>query len=157
LLAGILLPALQHVCTRSFEAAAKAPVPIADGHASMQHGHGNVEASASHHDRMSRHNRMSHHDRMSRHSSDAPGHPAHDCANPCMDGCACTVQPLPVDVPDLLRAERSVQDGALLVPSTAAQRIVPVPDRAPWPAGALDAPSPPSPVRLHVWTATFLT
>jgi hypothetical protein len=144
LLAGVVLPAVQHACAMS--------MMEAEGHEMASHSemaphHGAMHAPAQ--------------EAPSAHTGrDAEATPASeaafDCLDRCLDGDCCTLESAPADAPDLrlpLRAEAGSAD----LPIRTAERVaVPTPDRRTASPVPLDSP-PLSSVRLHVWTATFLT
>lgn len=146
--AGILLPAVQRVCaTPNFfgEAAVDVSPSFAAHHGTGSHDGPHGEASVSALDYDAEENPV---------RKAAP--PSADCVDLCLDGCGCTVQSIPVDVPDLHQPERSAQDEDSLVLSTADHAAVPTLDRATR-STILGNAVPLFPVvRLHVWTATFL-
>jgi len=152
LLAGTVLPAVQHVCA-SMHAMSGAP------EAMMQAAYHASEGEAHQHDADAGHRPAPVAAGYSPASHDG-GHTVpggHDCIEPCLDGCSCTVQSAPVDVPDLRTPDRDRSEDVALVQPLTDRIAAPAPSSSEHPAVARESSPSPSAVRLHIWTATFLT
>jgi hypothetical protein len=142
LLAGVLLPVLRHACTDAdapSAASATEAHAVAAPHTASDHAGSDATASS--------HNQ---------HPAPADGS-AHECDNPCAIGACCVLPSLLSEAPDLYRVDRTVQPADVLPRLTVEDRTRPWPDRTSWRPRSADSFSPPPSVRLHVWTATFLT
>jgi hypothetical protein len=151
LLAGTVLPAVQHVCASMHG--------MADAPEAMMHGADAPSGDAHGHDAHVDHSPAPMavvHDPAS-HEGDHSGPATHDCIEPCLDGCSCTVQSAPVDVPDLRTPDRGPSEEAALLQPVTDRTAVPAPVSSERPRLARESFSSPSAVRLHIWTATFLT
>lgn len=151
LLAGTVLPAVQHVCA-SMHAMADAPeamthgadVPQGDTHGHDAHvGHSPAPMAVVHD--------------PGSHDGEHTAPATHDCIEPCLDGCSCTVQSAPVDVPDLRTPDRGPSEEAALLQPVTDRTAVPAPVSSERPRVERESSPSPSAVRLHIWTATFLT
>lgn len=151
LLAGTVLPAVQTVCA-SMHGMADAPeamihgadAPSGDAHGHDAHVDDILSPDATVHDPAS-------------HEGDHTGPAKHDCIEPCLDGCSCTVQSAPVDVPDLRTPDRGPSEEPALLQPLTDRMAVPAPSSAERPRVERESSPSPSAVRLHIWTATFLT
>jgi len=152
LLAGTVLPAVQHVCA-SMHAMTDAPEAMTQEahHASSGEAH-RQDAHVGH----SPAPMAAVHDPAS-HEGEHTAPATHDCIEPCLDGCSCTVQSAPVDVPDLRTPDRGPSEEAALLQPVTDRTAVPAPVSSERPRLARESFSSPSAVRLHIWTATFLT